>query len=88
MCFCFAHTADALREDYAANGGVSEIKVSIKVAVADSHGACAHLNPSGNCCLADVHRTLKSFARPTPVLRTPVMRATNHRTETNLEQSR
>lgn len=67
VCFCFAHTADALGEDLAANNGVSEIKTSIKAAVADSQCACEHLNPSGKCCLADVHRTLKSFAQSTPV---------------------
>lgn len=66
VCFCFAHTADALREDLAANDGVSQIKASITVAVAESQCACEHLNPSEKCCLADVHRTLKSFARPTP----------------------
>ncbi len=67
VCFCFAHTADVLGEDLAANNGVSEIKASIKAAVADSQCACEHLNPSGKCCLVDVHRTLKSFAQPTPV---------------------
>lgn len=67
VCFCFAHTADALGEDLAANDGVSEIKASIKAAVANSECACEHLNPSGQCCLADVHRTLKSLAQPTPV---------------------
>lgn len=66
VCFCFAHTADALGEDLAEHDGVSEIKAEIKVAVADSLCACEHLNPSGKCCLADVHRTLKSFAQPTP----------------------
>ncbi len=67
VCFCFSHTADALGEDFAANNGVSEINASIKAAVADSKCACEHLNPSAKCCLADVHRTLKSFGRPTPV---------------------
>jgi len=67
VCFCFAHTADDLAEDFVANDGVSQIKASIKVAVANSQCACEHLNPSGKCCLADVRRTLKNFARPTPV---------------------
>ncbi len=59
VCFCFAHTADALGEDLAANNGVSQIKAEIKAAVADSLCACEHLNPSGKCCLAEVHRTLE-----------------------------
>lgn len=66
VCFCFAHTADALGADLADHDGVSESKAEIKAAVADSQCACKHLNPSGKCCLADVHRTLKSFAQPTP----------------------
>lgn len=67
VCFCFAHTADELGEDLDANDGVSEIKASIKAAVANSECACEHLNPSGKCCIADVHRTLKTLAQPTPV---------------------
>jgi hypothetical protein len=67
VCFCFAHTADALGEDLDANDGVSGIKASIKAAVANSECACEHLNPSGQCCLADAHHTLESIAQPTPV---------------------
>lgn len=69
VCFCFAHTADALAADVAEHDGVSEIKAEIKAAVAESKCACEHLNPSGKCCLADVHRTLNSFAQPVPVQR-------------------
>jgi len=64
VCFCFAHTRAELAENLRARGGVSEVKAEIKAAVADGHCACEHLNPSGKCCLADVHRALKSFARP------------------------
>lgn len=66
-CFCFAHTADDLATDLAANDGVSTIKASIKAAVAAGECACEHLNPSGKCCLADVHRTLKNVTRPAPI---------------------
>ena len=66
VCFCFAHTAADLEADLAANNGVSKIKAEIKGAVADSQCACEYLNPTGECCLADVHRTLKSFSQPTP----------------------
>ncbi len=64
VCFCFAHTVEALNEDVEANDGVSQIKSDIKAAVADGLCACEHLNPSGQCCLADVHRTLKSTTQP------------------------
>ncbi len=66
VCFCFAHTADALGEELAENNGVSQIKADIKDAVADGLCACEHLNPNGKCCLADVHRTIKSVTQPAP----------------------
>ncbi len=62
VCFCFAHTADDLVADAAANAGTSTIKATIKAAVAGGHCACEHLNPSTKCCLADIHRTLKAAA--------------------------
>ena len=62
MCFCFAHTADALGDDLAANDGVSAIKSRSKPLSPTGLCACEHLNPSGQCCLADVHRTLKTLA--------------------------
>lgn len=61
VCFCFSHTPDDLAADLAANDGVSIIKAHIKTAVADGFCACEHLNPSGQCCLADIHRTLKKI---------------------------
>ena len=61
VCFCFAHTADDLHDDLGAHDGVSTIKASIKVAVAEGLCACEHLNPGGQCCLADVHRTLTTL---------------------------
>lgn len=64
VCFCFAHTAEAIVQDLAEHGGVSRIKAEIKDAVSNSECACQHLNPRGNCCLADVHRTIKRFAQP------------------------
>lgn len=61
ICFCFSHTADDLADDLQANDGVSTIKADIKTAVANGFCACEHLNVSGNCCLADVHRTLNTI---------------------------
>ena len=61
VCFCFSHTTDDLAEDLEANDGTSSIKAAIKEAVAEGFCACEHLNPSQQCCLADVHRTLKSI---------------------------
>ena len=59
VCFCFAHTNADIRIDVAANDGTSTIKAAVKAAVAEGLCACEHLNPSGDCCLPDVHRAVK-----------------------------
>ncbi len=61
VCFCFSHTRDDLVDDLRRHGGESTIQASIKEAVAGGFCACEHLNPSGRCCLADVHRTIKAI---------------------------
>ncbi len=61
VCFCFSHTRDDLAADLREHGGVSTIKASIKNAVAEGFCACEHLNPSRKCCLADIHRTIRSI---------------------------
>jgi len=61
VCFCFAHTTESLAADLEANDGVSTIQLSVKTAVAEGFCACKHLNPSGLCCLPDIHRTLKAI---------------------------
>ncbi len=62
VCFCFAHTGDALVADAAEHDGTSTIDAAIKQAVANGHCACEYLNPSTKCCLADIHRALKAAA--------------------------
>jgi hypothetical protein len=59
VCYCFAHTRADIGIDVATNGGTSTIKTAVKTAVAEGLCACEHLNPSGSCCLPDVHRTVK-----------------------------
>ena len=61
VCFCFAHTTESIAADLEANDGVSTIQLSVKTAVAEGFCACKHLNPSGLCCLPDIHRTLKAI---------------------------
>jgi len=65
VCFCFSHTTDDLAADLAANDGVSTIKAEVKTAVAEGFCACEHLNPSGKCCLSDIHRALKTITTAT-----------------------
>ncbi len=64
VCFCFSHTTEDLAADLAANHGTSTIKAAIKIAVAEGFCACEHLNPSGQCCLADIHRALVTLKTP------------------------
>lgn len=60
VCYCFAHTAESITADLAANDGDSTVKASIKQAVAEGLCACDQLNPSGACCLGDVNRAIKA----------------------------
>ena len=59
VCFCFAHTRADIDIDVTAHDGTSTIKTAVKAAVAEGLCACEHLNPSGECCLPDVHRAVK-----------------------------
>lgn len=72
VCFCFAHTVEALARDAARHGGTSTIKASIRAEVAAGRCACEHLNPSGRCCLPELRRTLRAIAAEQ--LRTTVAR--------------
>lgn len=66
VCYCFAHTAESILADLAANDADSTVKASIKEAVADGLCACERLNPSGACCLGAVNRVLKTAAAQRP----------------------
>jgi len=61
VCFCFSHTSDDITADLESNNGTSTIKAGIKAAVAGGFCACEHLNPSGTCCLADIHRLINAM---------------------------
>lgn len=62
VCFCFAHTAADIAADLAENG-TSTISADIRAAVAAGSCACEHLNPSGKCCLPDIHRVVVAARR-------------------------
>lgn len=57
VCFCFAHTSADIAADLAVDG-TSTISADIRAAVAAGSCACEHLNPSGKCCLPDIHRAV------------------------------
>ena len=63
VCFCFAHTIGDLAADLREHDGRSTIKSAVKAAVAAGHCACEHLNPTGTCCLVDIHRAVNNSAR-------------------------
>jgi hypothetical protein len=60
VCFCFAHTTKAIEDDLDANRGASTIMPAIKAAVNNGLCACEHLSPTGRCCLASVHATIRA----------------------------
>jgi hypothetical protein len=62
LCFCFSHTLDEIIQDFRAGDGTSAIKASIKTAVADGFCSCAHLNPSGRCCLPAIQTAIRQLA--------------------------
>lgn len=62
VCFCFAHTAADIAADLAAHG-TSTISAEIRAAVAAGSCACEHLNPSGKCCLPEIHRVVVAARR-------------------------
>ncbi|MGE0307994.1 MAG: hypothetical protein AB7N61_18525 [Acidimicrobiia bacterium] len=61
VCFCFAHTVEDLTADFWEHRGRSTIIAAVKAAVAGGQCACEYLNPTGRCCLVDVHRVVKQL---------------------------
>lgn len=66
ICFCFAHTSADIAADLAAHG-TSTISADIRAAVAAGSCACEHLNPSGKCCLPEIHRAVAAARRATHI---------------------
>lgn len=60
VCYCFAHTQADIVADLAAHDGTSTISASVRDAVAAGLCACESLNPTGKCCLPDIHRTVNA----------------------------
>lgn len=61
LCYCFGHSAESIREDWAQTGK-STILESIKAEVKAGNCRCEVTNPSGGCCLGDVIKEIKVIA--------------------------
>lgn len=61
VCYCFGHTVEGIRDEIARTGR-STIVAEITARVRAGECSCETSNPTGRCCLADVHRAVKDAA--------------------------
>lgn len=62
VCYCFGFTRKEIQGEVAKTGH-STIAARITAEVKAGNCACEVKNPSGKCCLGDVHRAIKDFER-------------------------
>ena len=60
ICYCFGHTLESAREELWATGR-STVAERITAEVQAGKCSCDVKNPSGKCCLGDVHRVVKQI---------------------------
>jgi hypothetical protein len=60
ICYCFGHTKESAREELRATGR-STVAERITAEVQAGNCSCDVKNPSGKCCLGDVHRVVKQI---------------------------
>lgn len=58
MCYCFGYDRKAIREDIKAKG-TSSIPQIIAARVKAGECRCEETNPSGGCCLGNIHKAIK-----------------------------
>lgn len=60
LCYCFGHSYESLREEWAATGKISTPD-AIKAEVKAGTCRCEVTNPGGGCCLGDVIKAAKEI---------------------------
>lgn len=60
VCYCFNHTMASLREEIERTGR-STAAASITAEIKAGNCACEIKNPSGNCCLVEVHKAVSAI---------------------------
>lgn len=58
LCYCFGYDRKAIRDDIQAKS-TSDIPQIIAARVKAGECRCEETNPSGGCCLGDIHRAIK-----------------------------
>lgn len=58
LCYCFGHTLGTVRDEILATGR-SSVPKRIAREVQAGNCSCETKNPSGKCCLGDVHRAIR-----------------------------
>ena len=70
LCYCFGHSAESIREEWARTGK-STVLEAIKAEVKAGTCRCEVTNPGGGCCLGDITKEVKALtaapATPTPL---------------------
>ena len=58
LCYCFGYTRKMAWDEIARTGG-TDIPDTIRAEIQAGNCACEIKNPSGACCLAEIHRTVQ-----------------------------
>lgn len=77
VCYCFEHTAQAVRDD-AVRAGTSTIADEIADKCRQGLDRCEQMNPQGSCCLGNVREVAKAAIAETG--------ATSETQETNTDE--
>jgi hypothetical protein len=62
LCYCFGHTAESARAELVATGRTT-IAEKIEAEIRAGNCSCEVTNPSGSCCLGEVHRAIAEIER-------------------------
>jgi copper chaperone CopZ len=65
LCYCFDHSAESIREEWAATGR-STVLEAIKAQVKAGTCRCEETNPTGVCCLGDIVKEVNALGRCNP----------------------
>ena len=62
LCYCFGHTVESAREEFVSTGGTT-VPERIEAEIKAGNCRCEVRNPSGSCCLGEVHHAMGEIER-------------------------
>jgi len=62
LCYCFGHTVESAREEFVSTGGTT-LPERIEAEIKAGNCRCEARNPSGSCCLGEVHQAICKIER-------------------------